>query len=51
MEDEERMSTEAELRKKVKEVKLLHNEYKVAQADSNAALARYKRAQVELEEM
>jgi hypothetical protein len=45
------MATEAELRKQIGRVKLAHNEYKVAQSESNAALARYKREIAVLEEM
>jgi hypothetical protein len=46
-----KMTTEAELRKQVGKVKLAHNEYKVAQSESNAALARYKREIAILEEI
>ena len=45
------MNGETELRKKQKEAKLLLAEYRVAQAESNAALARYKRAIAELLEL
>jgi hypothetical protein len=45
------MATEQQLRNKINEVKILHADYKEAQADSNAALARYKRAIAELESM
>jgi len=45
------MSDETELRKQVKAVKVLHADYKIAQAESNTALARYKRAIAELEAM
>ena len=45
-------NNDTELRKKIEQVcGQLHNDYRVAQAKSNAALARYKRAKVELEEM
>ena len=45
------MSDETELRKQVKAVKVLHADYEIAQAESNTALVRYKRAIAELEAM
>jgi hypothetical protein len=45
------MASEKEIRDKLKEVKTLHAKYRESQADSNAALARYKRAIAEIEEM
>ena len=45
------MTEITKLEKKAREVKLLHAAYKERQAESNAVLATYKRAVIELEEM
>jgi hypothetical protein len=45
------MATENEITKKARDVKAYHAQYKIAQSESNTALARWKKSQNELEEM